>query len=67
MSQIQVTDHALIRYLERIHGVSFDSTRTIIANQLEKPVSAFGGTGKFPLRSGGRAVMENNVVITVLP
>lgn len=59
-----VTDHALLRYLERAQGFNLEALRRELARAAAKaiahgaPVAIYGG---------GKLVIENNVVRTVLP
>jgi uncharacterized coiled-coil protein SlyX len=63
---IKVTDHAVLRYLEREAGVD---TQAIKAKILEDPelnrfVETLGGSGKFPV-GGFRVVMKDYSVVTI--
>lgn len=62
---ITVTDHAVIRYLERVQGIDIDAIREqMVTDQVEQAVDTLGGTGKFP--SGEcRLVMDGYKVVTV--
>jgi hypothetical protein len=39
-----VTDHAVVRFLERVHGISIDRIRGIILNEKRKAMIAAGAT-----------------------
>lgn len=62
---IRVTDHAVIRYLERHYGFDFEKMRA----QLDTPTVRLAA--KMKARSvkfnGGRLIIENDTVITYLP
>lgn len=59
-----VTDHAVLRYLERVHGVNVEAARRYIAGRCARGQSA-GAVGV--LADGVRYVLRNNAVVTVLP
>lgn len=68
--EIQVTDHALLRYAERVLGFDVEAARAQIVASVA-PLVFVLGDGRFPIRSGaasvGVAVVEKGVVKTVLP
>lgn len=60
---VEVTDHAVVRWLERVQGVDVGAIRRDIANQCE-PAIAIGATGiKI---QGAKFVIHGNVVCTIL-
>ena len=64
MSNFTITDHALIRYFERILGVDL----TEIKKKLTAEVGGVAvklGDGKYPLSEGGQAVVLNNKIVTI--
>lgn len=63
--EIKVTEHALLRYLERIKGIDMDAIRDEIVNDTIKGLhSKLGPSGKYPC-DNFRAVMKNNTIITI--
>ena len=65
---IEVTDHAILRYLERVNGLDVESiVQAMISEDLRQQVATLGGTGKFPGPNGTRLVMENKRIISVIP
>lgn len=61
-----VTDHALVRYLERRYDLNMDNVRAEILGEGTEAAIKFAGTGK--ITKGDLAlVVENRVVITVKP
>lgn len=47
-AEVFVSDHAVLRYLERVLDMDIDSIRATIANQnLRRCASLFGGTGLY--------------------
>ena len=61
---VHVTDHALVRYLERVHSVDMEGLRKRIGRSVHSAVK-YGAAG---VRIDGvRYRLINNRVITVLP
>lgn len=62
---IKVTEHALLRYLERIKGINMDDIRKEILNDTIVSLhSKLGASGEYPC-DNFRAVMKNNTIITI--
>lgn len=62
----RVTDHAMLRFLERGLGLEVDGFRELILNQVPKQAPFDGG---YPFKYGElnlRAIMKDNIVITVV-
>lgn len=61
-----VTEHALLRYIERVYGVDLEE----IKNQILTPTTIKAiktlGSGKYPLQAGGKAVVKGLNVISVI-
>jgi hypothetical protein len=58
-----VTDHALVRYLERKLGLDLDVLRAeILTDELVKRVNVMGGSCTYK-----KFVVRDNVIVTVLP
>lgn len=62
-----VTDHAVLRYLERVCGVNVEQVRNMILSPENRKTIARLGNGKFPLGNGCTAVVVNEVVVTIVP
>jgi DNA repair exonuclease SbcCD ATPase subunit len=64
---IQISDHALIRYLERVHGINITQVKLEIINA--NVVSLWEGTkqgdGDYPIGNGAQVVIRNNVAVTI--
>jgi hypothetical protein len=61
---IHVSDHAVLRYLERVGGFEIEALRQDLAKRCEPAAR----TGASSVTIGGFAFMiESNVVVTVLP
>lgn len=64
---IGVSDHALIRYLERHIGLEFDAYRDEILSDQLKLAIATCGDGKYPIPGTKcTAVVKNESIVTVL-
>ena len=64
---IKVTDHAILRYLERSSGLDFQQTKQrILTPRLVAAIQKLGN-GEIPLSDGSNmiAVVKNNTVITI--
>lgn len=66
----EVTDHAVVRYLERVVGMNVDELRRQIVG-FEDQAWLFdyqaNGNGRYPVGTTHRVHVENNTVVTVLP
>jgi hypothetical protein len=63
--ELRVSDHAIVRYFERVLGVDMDQVRNKIATNELKRVHKQLGDGKLPMKDF-TAVIKNGVVLTVL-
>lgn len=62
---IRISDHALLRYLERRRGLDREAIEAeILTDQLIEQVRVLGGTGKF-VSDGRRVVINNYVIVTI--
>jgi hypothetical protein len=61
---IHVTDHALVRYLERVHGVDMEALRKRIGRKVRKAVSH--GANGVRIKGVSFKLIDNRV-ITVRP
>lgn len=60
---LTVTDHAVLRYIERVMGINLENIREEILMQTESLYDKLGD-GKYPIE-GGRAVITNSTVVTI--
>lgn len=58
-TELVVSEHALLRYFERILGFNLSTISSSIIEAI--PITT---TGKYPI-NGGRAVVKGNVVVTI--
>jgi hypothetical protein len=62
----QVSDHAVVRYLERVYGIDMDAIRSEIATPVVMLAQGFG-CGTVVGRNGCRVMIRDGVVTTVMP
>lgn len=61
---LTVSDHAIVRYLERAMGVDTEPTRQMIIGKIGGSVKTLGD-GKYPIEDGVTAIVANNTVVTI--
>lgn len=65
--EIHVTDHALIRYLERVKGLDRAALEAeIVTDELQGLVDQIGGSGRIPLKASGFTVVLRDYAILSL-
>ena len=66
---IRITDHAVLRWLERVHGVDVEGFRQQLLSEVEAAAVVGGAIGKrFTLkRAEGNYIIDNDTLITVTP
>lgn len=65
-SDPQVSEHAVLRYLERVRGVNIDEVKKeILSEDLIEAIGKVGGTFKWK-KDGHEVVLKDNVVVTVV-
>lgn len=63
---LRVSEHAIIRYFERVKGFDIAQIeKEILTEQIRSFVSKLGGSGTYPA-DGFSVVMKNHVVTTIL-
>lgn len=68
MAKVRVSDHAVIRYFERVLGLDLaDIKKELSSDRINQMYSKLGD-GKYPLEQGNgvRAVVVNNTVVSVV-
>lgn len=67
--EVVITEHAMLRYIERVMGLNMDDVRMeILPEVTEKQVQALR-QGTFPVNDGGKGfkiLVKNNTVVTIL-
>jgi hypothetical protein len=62
-----VSEHAILRYLERVEGVDIDAIRAKILNpKILGFIEVVGGAGTFPHEDGFKIAMKKNIVTTII-
>lgn len=61
-----VTEHAMLRYLERVDGLNTDALKERILGEETIKNHKVLGDGKFPIKGGGLAVIKDNVIVTII-
>lgn len=65
--QIKVSDHAIVRYMERILGVNIGNIRkAILTDTVRIYVDTLGPSGTYPASEKHRVRIENGIIVTVL-
>lgn len=64
----KITDHAIVRYLERIRGHDMDAVRLYILPSYCPALEQIRtlGEGEFPIGDSHRVVVKNGVIVSVL-
>lgn len=63
-SEPGISEHALVRYCERIKGLDFDSIRDEMLEGRREQI-AFMGSGQIDMGDGHKMVIKNRIVVTV--
>ncbi|WP_456403519.1 hypothetical protein [Hydrogenimonas sp.] len=63
---IVVTDHAVIRYLERVVGVDIGAVKRKISGGAVVKCAAAIGDGRYPIEPGVKAVVRGGKVVTII-
>jgi len=65
-NQIKVSEHALIRYFERVRGYDLSEIeKEIVSEEVLRMVDTLGGTGRYPNKDYS-VVMKNFTVTTII-
>jgi hypothetical protein len=62
---VSVSDHALLRWLERIHGIDIERLRTAVLT--ENQLKAFAAGASAVQSQGHRFIVKNKTLITIAP
>lgn len=64
-NSLKVSEHAVLRYLERVKGIDISQVeKDILSDKVITLVEQLGGTGKYP-NDGFHVVLKNNTVVTI--
>lgn len=61
-----VTEHALLRWLERVYGIDIEEAKKKILTPAIIAGCKVVKSGSIPLESGGRAVVKNNTIVSIV-
>ena len=61
-----VSEHAMIRFLERGLGFDMEEIRKEILNSNVVAIASARGSGKVPISKNCKAVIKNGVIVTVI-
>lgn len=65
--EVIVSEHAILRYLERVEGVDIEKIKERILNEEFKKAYNVLGDGKYPIENKFFVRVKGNVIVTVLP
>ena len=64
-SGIVISEHAILRYLERVGQIDMERIKSeILPEEVGEICKRFGGNGKFPTKTH-QVIVKNNIVTTV--
>ena len=64
--EVIVSEHAILRYMERVMGFDLEMVRTAILSPDNLMMIKKLGAGKYPLPGGGRIVVRDNVIVSIV-
>ena len=66
-NELIVSDHAMLRYLERVLEIDLKQIEGyILSENIKNMVSKLGTSGKFPYENGFQVVIKKNIVTTII-
>lgn len=65
-NRIEVTDHAVIRYIERVMGIDVGRIRDKISGGEVARCAKTIGDGRYPVEKGVKAVVKGGKVVTII-
>lgn len=64
-SNIMISDHAILRYLERIMGIDIEMIKKEILPEKAKQTIQALGNGTYPINNKYKIVVKNNTIVTI--
>lgn len=62
-----ISEHAIIRYLERAMGLDLEQLRSEIhSDKFKSAYKAMGGNGRYPIGNGVTAVVRDGVIVSIV-
>jgi hypothetical protein len=68
-NEIVVSEHAVLRYLERVQGIGLDEIRKkILTSSVVDLIDKLeAGNGQYPVKEGGFSIrLKDNVIVTII-
>lgn len=63
---IIITEHAILRYIERVIGIDIeDLKKRILDDETKEAIKKLGGSGTYPAKEGHKVVLKKGSVVTV--
>lgn len=68
MAKVRVSDHAIVRYFERVLGLDLTDIKNELSSERINCMYSKLGDGKYPVDQGTgvRAIVVNNTVVSVV-
>lgn len=64
-SNIMISDHAILRYLERVMGIDIEMIKKEILPEKSKQTIQTLGNGTYPINNKYKIVVKNNTIVTI--
>lgn len=64
--QIEISDHAIVRYFERIGGLDIESVKQEILSDAECLLISSMGDGKYPIGDRFQVIVKNSTVVSIV-
>ena len=67
-TSVKITDHALVRYIERVKGINLDSIREeILSSGIPEIVNELGDNGIYPFGNFKVVIRDRTLITFLLP
>ena len=63
---LTISEHAILRFIERGIGIDIKMIEDNLKKQLEKTITELG-SGEYPINGGFKARVKDNVLLTIIP
>ncbi len=64
--KIEVSEHFLLRYCERVLAIDLKPIKKLIETQVQPVCDILGGSGTFPLEGKYKVVIKDNTAVTIV-
>lgn len=65
LADVVISEHAIIRYVERVMGINIEEVKSKILSAQTKNIIENLGDGRYPIE-GGFIAVRDNVIVTVI-